>query len=347
MLQQTRVDTVIPYYARFLELFPSVRALAEAEEPQVLAAWSGLGYYRRARMLHAGAKEIARRGSFPGTREALLTVPGIGPYTASAVASIAHGEPVELVDGNVARVLARLFALECDIKSPRGIAELWAVARRELRREDPGSWNQALMELGATVCTPKKPSCEACPLVGACQSYADGRVTELPVATAKKKPLAESKTSLVLVDGEEIWLGERSSHLRFGGMWEPPMLDGELSAVDMSGGFAELLGGDPEELRATDCGIVVHLLSHRRMTIRVYFAHASPTFRRSLARVRARGDYARFSKMQATEAKGARGMSTLARKVLALAGLSRVAQTTGHAAKASTKAKSKQKKETS
>ncbi len=347
MLQQTRVDTVIPYYARFLKLFPSVRALAEAEEPQVLAAWSGLGYYRRARMLHAGAKEIARRGSFPGTREALLTVPGIGPYTASAVASIAHGEPVELVDGNVARVLARLFALECDIKSPRGVAELWAVARRELRREDPGSWNQALMELGATVCTPKKPRCEGCPLVGACQSYADGRVAELPVATAKKKPLAESKTSLVLVDGEEIWLGERSSHLRFGGMWEPPMLDGELSPVDVSGGFAELLGGDPEELRPTDCGIVVHLLSHRRMTIRVYFAHASPTFRRSLALVRARGDYARFSKMQATEAEGARGMSTLARKVLALAGLSGLAQPTGRAGKASIKAKSKQKKETS
>ncbi len=323
MLQQTRVDTVVPYYARFLTLFPSVRVLADAAEGDVLAAWSGLGYYRRARMLHAGAKEIARRGSFPASREALLTVPGVGPYTASAVASIAHGEAAELVDGNVARVLARLFALTCDVKSPRGQTELWAIAKRELRREDPGAWNQALMELGATVCTPKKPACEVCPLESACKGYAEGgatRVAELPVTSPKKKPREEAKTALVLLSEDGVLLGERSPHLRFGGLWEPPMLEGHLAGPELERAFGPVLAGRaaPGELRAEDCGIVVHVLSHRRMSVRVYSATMSHP-RGAPWPSPASGDYARFAVMAHGEATFTRGMSTLARKVLALA----------------------------
>lgn len=317
MLQQTRVATVIPYYERFLSRFPSVRALAEAPESDVLAAWSGLGYYRRARMLHAGAKAIAQRARFPSTREELLSVPGIGPYTASAVASIAYGEPVELVDGNVARVLSRLFALEVDVKSPRGASELWAVAKRELRRDEPSAWNQALMELGATVCTPKKPTCEACPLRVACAAFAQDRVDELPRTTPKKKPLEEARTSLVLVAGPTVLVGERRSNLRFGGLWEPPMVERDMGSSDVLTAFTALLGPLPSMLRVEDCGIVVHVLSHRRMSVRVYSARIVNSPGRET--VEPSGDYARFAQMPLDEAVEARGMSTLARRVLALA----------------------------
>src|SRR5438067_2905200 len=142
MLQQTRVDTVVPYYGRFLEAFPTVRALADAPVDDVLAAWSGLGYYRRARMLHEAARTIAEGPAFPATAESLARVKGIGRYTAGAVASIAFGEATPLVDGNVARVLARVFAVEDDVKSARGVARMWELATALVHDEDAGGWNQ-------------------------------------------------------------------------------------------------------------------------------------------------------------------------------------------------------------
>lgn len=321
MLQQTRVDTVKPYYARFLERFPTVRHLSDAPEGDVLAAWSGLGYYRRARMLHAGAKAIAARPAFPASREALLEVPGIGPYTAGAVASIAFGEAVELVDGNVARVLARLFGLEDDVKSVGGQRVVWAVAKRELRRESPGEWNQALMELGATVCTPKKPACELCPVTGSCVARAQGRVDVLPLVGKKKPPREEARTALVLRDAHGVWLGERARDQRFGGMWEPPMLDGHVPAAEVGARFRELLGSLPRELRTTECGIVVHVLSHRRMSVKVYCARIDGA-RAPSSRPSAGGEYVRFERRPDGEPDGTRGTSTLAQKVLASASAS-------------------------
>src|SRR5690242_17796950 len=153
MLQQTRVDTVMPYFERFLARFPTPLALAEAPEDQVLAAWSGLGYYRRARMLHAGARVVADRAKMPRDREGLLELPGVGRYTAGAIASIAFEEPVGLVDGNVARVLARIFVLEDDMRRA-GMRRAEELAESLVPKDAPGDWNQALMELGATVCTP-------------------------------------------------------------------------------------------------------------------------------------------------------------------------------------------------
>src|SRR5271169_344350 len=164
MLQQTRVAAVIGHYGEFLRRFPTVEKLAAAREASVLAAWSGLGYYRRARMLHAAAKEIVREraGKFPETAEGLRTLPGVGRYTAAAIASIAFGEPVAVVDGNVERVLQRV--------SGRRLAgeEFWLAAEKLLDRQRPGDFNQAIMELGATVCTPRAPACLTCPVVDLC-----------------------------------------------------------------------------------------------------------------------------------------------------------------------------------
>lgn len=318
MLQQTRVDTVIPYYQRFLERFPTVGALADAPEADVLAAWSGLGYYRRARMLHQGAREIAAANRFPSSREELLRVSGVGPYTAGAIASIAFGEPAELVDGNVARVLARVFALTCDVKSTRGSAEVWAVARRELRRDVPGEWNQALMELGATVCTLARPACPACPLVGTCRARAQGLEGELPRAAKKAPPREERRVALVATnDAGDLLLGQRRPELRFGGMWEPPSTL-IATPADERAGAGHAVEAPVEALLATplggwrDCGIVVHVLSHRRLVVKVLSGRFSGRERVAPAAV---GDYAAFAWVEPDELKG-RGVSTLARKLL-------------------------------
>jgi len=161
MLQQTRVETVVPYWERWMGRFPTVQALAAAPLDDVLAAWAGLGYYSRARNLHAGAREVVTDwgGSVPGRVDALLEIPGIGRYTAGAIASIAFGQPAPLVDGNVARVLARLFAIDEDVKSAAGSARLWALAADLVPAGAAGDFNQGLMELGATVCTPARPRC--------------------------------------------------------------------------------------------------------------------------------------------------------------------------------------------
>ncbi len=197
MLQQTRVETVLPYYARFLRELPDVASLAEAPEEQVLALWSGLGYYRRARMLHAAAKTVAGSlgGRLPEEPAQLRRLEGIGAYTAGAMASIAFGRRAALVDGNVARVLARLFALECDVKSAAGTAAVWAVAEHLVSRVDgpPGDWNQALMELGATVCIPARAALRGMPrrdlLPGSCAGDRGHAAADLPQAqTAQRAP---------------------------------------------------------------------------------------------------------------------------------------------------------------
>src|SRR5690349_6148043 len=186
MLQQTRVAVVVPYWERWMERFPGAAELAAAPLDDVLACWSGLGYYGRARNLHAGAREVVARygGRVPGEAAELRTLPGVGRYTAGAIASIAFGRREPLVDGNVARVLARVYAVEEDVKSTAGQKRLWQLAGELVPDEAPGDFNQALMELGATVCTPA-PRCEACPVAEACAARAAGRERELPVVGAR------------------------------------------------------------------------------------------------------------------------------------------------------------------
>ncbi|MGZ5966278.1 MAG: A/G-specific adenine glycosylase, partial [Polyangiales bacterium] len=187
MLQQTRVETVLPYYAKFLARFPDVKTLAESALEEVLAHWSGLGYYRRARFLHAGAKHVAELHDaiVPRDPEAIRAIPGVGAYTTGAIASQAFDLPEALVDGNVARVMARLFLIESDTKKGKGLAEAWKHARELVRGPRPGALNNALMELGATVCVPREPRCLLCPVRAECRARKQGRERELPVASAK------------------------------------------------------------------------------------------------------------------------------------------------------------------
>jgi A/G-specific adenine glycosylase len=221
MLQQTRVAAVLPYYERFLARFPDVASLAGAGEDEVLAAWAGLGYYSRARNLHQAARRIAAAGAFPSDYASLRALPGVGAYTAAAVASIAFGLPYAVVDGNVLRVLARLTGEPEDIGAAATRRRLEAVAQELLDRRRPGEFNQALMELGATVCQPRRPACTACPLERLCQARRRGLETELPRKRRPGAPTRILKTLLLIERGGRILLRKRHAG-RLAGFWELP-----------------------------------------------------------------------------------------------------------------------------
>jgi A/G-specific adenine glycosylase len=264
MLQQTRVATVIPYWERWMAKFPTVSALAGAALDDVLAAWAGLGYYSRARNLHTGARAIDARfgGALPSRAAELREVPGIGPYTAGAIASIAFGERAPLVDGNVARVLARVFAIEHDIKSTAGQKALWSTAGALMRAlpeaAAPGDLNQGLMELGATICTATQPRCLVCPLASACAAARTGRQDELPQVAARKKaselPLL-ARTAVWIERAGEIVLARRTPEGLFGGLWELPPWE-----------VAEAMGVAVDR---TPVAFHDQVLTHRRLRISV------------------------------------------------------------------------------
>jgi A/G-specific adenine glycosylase len=312
MLQQTRVETVVPYYERFLAAYPTVLALAEAPLDHVLREWSGLGYYRRARMLHGAAGDIVRerRGRFPASAAELLTLRGVGRYTAGAVASIAWGEPVPVVDGNVARVLSRLFALDVDMQTGPGASRMWELAASLVVAEDPSSWNQALMEMGATTCLPKTPRCSECPVRVECLGLAQGLVSELPRARVRKSPVAHLCLGFVLQSRAGVLLARRVPSGLFGGMWEPPQIgDHEPCARKILVETAR-----PGLRRA---GAVTHVLSHRRIEMTVYKGKGS---RALVALLRGVADYDAFAWVPASSL-GERALTSLARKVLATAGV--------------------------
>ena len=228
MLQQTRVAAVIEHYHGFLRRFPTVQKLAAAREASVLAAWSGLGYYRRARMLHAAAKLIARerRGVFPNTVEGWRELPGIGRYTSAAIASIAFGEPVAVVDGNVERVLQRFSGEMLDGE------KVWQLAEELLESRRPGDFNQAMMELGATVCTPKSPSCLMCPVVDLCATR--GEMAGIGKTSRQQK--REIHYALDRRDGKVFLVQRAANSSLMAGMWELP----EISAEVLSAGIHQI-----------------------------------------------------------------------------------------------------------
>ncbi len=269
MLQQTRVATVIPYWQRWMARFPTVSTLAAAPLDDVLAAWAGLGYYRRARHLHAGARWLAERGgALPAGAAALREVPGIGAYTAGAIASIAFGQPAPLVDGNVSRLLARVFAIELDVKSGPGQRAIWdhAGALMAARPADaaPGELNQGLMELGALTCTPTSPACDRCPLAFACAARASDRVAELP-----RLPRRRREDELPLITTVALWLeregrlllAQREASGLFASLWELPQGADAAAAAAALG--ARLTG--PTTTRAHH----QQTLTHRRLDITV------------------------------------------------------------------------------
>jgi A/G-specific adenine glycosylase len=225
MLQQTRVTVVTEYYQRFVARFPDVAALARASEDEVLSLWSGLGYYSRGRSLHRAAHRVValHGGRFPSTSEGLASLPGIGPYTAAAVASLAFGERCAVVDGNVARVLARVANDPLPVDDAAGRERMRARAQSLVDAgEDGAVINEGLMELGALVCTPRAPSCELCPWRASCAARAAATATSLPTKAPKKARKALRVASLVVVDGARVWLEKRAGGGLFGGLWEPP-----------------------------------------------------------------------------------------------------------------------------
>lgn len=223
MLQQTRARAVIPYYRKFLERFPTIKELAEAPEAEVLLCWSGLGYYSRARNLQQAARQILEAGAFPDRYESIRQLPGVGAYTAAAVASIAFGLPHAVLDGNVMRVISRITNDPSDIGSPKTKARFQEIAQTVLDRKNPGRFNQAMMELGATICLPKAPRCLLCPISAFCQAHRSGTANQLPVKL--RKPVPERiQATLVIVEREgEILLWRRKTDsARLAGFWELP-----------------------------------------------------------------------------------------------------------------------------
>jgi A/G-specific adenine glycosylase len=230
MLQQTRVAAVIPYYEQFLKTFPNVRALARARTDRVLAKWAGLGYYSRARNLQSAAKEIVfgHAGKFPREYQAALALPGIGRYTAAAVLSIAYGAPHAVLDGNVARVLARIGAVRGELRAPARWRKLEDAAQDLLARNAPGDWNQAMMELGAIVCTPKSPRCGECPAAKWCRARRLGIAEDVPAARKKRGTVEITLSAAVLLDAQGRTLLVRQPNgdgALFSRMWQFPALE--------------------------------------------------------------------------------------------------------------------------
>jgi len=273
LLQQTQAATVIPYYERFLARFPNVRALASAPLDEVLKVWEGAGYYARARNLHRAAQEIVARfgGEIPGTVEDLLTLPGIGRYTAGAIASIAFGRDAPVVDGNVTRVLCRYFNITGDPKRARTQKELWQRAENLLPRGRAGEFNQALMELGATLCTPRQPRCAACPLRRGCAARRLNRQDQLPTKRARKKlPHYDIAVGIIWKRGK-ILIAQRPAEKLLGGLWEFPgghREKNESLAECVAREVREELGIEiaVEEKIAT----VAHAYSHFKITLHAF-----------------------------------------------------------------------------
>lgn len=276
MLQQTRVQTVIPYWERWMQKFPTVTALARAPLDDVLASWAGLGYYSRARNLHTGAQTVATKwaGALPSRASELRAVPGIGPYTAGAIASIAFGERAPLVDGNVARVLARVYGITDDIKSTTGQRVLWQRAGDLMTAlpasARPGDLNQGLMELGATLCAPASPRCLVCPLSACCIAARTGKQAELPVVARRKKeselPIL-SRAALWIFARGKLVLARRRPEGLFGGLWELPQGEDALEV-------ARTLG--VTRLDRTPVAHHDQTLTHRRLRISVFCGEMPP-----------------------------------------------------------------------
>jgi A/G-specific adenine glycosylase len=274
ILQQTRVNQGLPYYEKFIESFPSVKELASAREQKVLRLWQGLGYYTRARNLHKCAKEIVKvhKGSFPDSYSELLKLPGIGEYTAAAIASISFNEPVAVVDGNVYRVLSRVFGISTEINSPAGKKEFTALANRLIDKKTPALFNQAVMEFGALFCKPMNPTCETCTFSDSCFAFKNDLIGSLPVKKKNKPARKRYFYYFVVQTGNSLLMGKRGEK----DIWEG-LYDFYLVEKTRPTHLDKLFDEDPflRKLKPTEEFEVVknfkHLLSHQ--TIIATFIH--------------------------------------------------------------------------
>ena len=270
MLQQTRVDTVIPYYERFIEKFPTMQHLSDAPEEDILKMWEGLGYYSRVRNLQSGVREVVESygGQVPKNRKDISTLRGVGPYTAGAILSIAFGVPEHAVDGNVMRVLSRILLIEEDIAAPKNKKIFEQAVMELIPEEDPSSFNQALMELGATICTPN-PHCLLCPVREFCIAFEEGKQQQLPIKIKKQKMKHVSVTAFAIQNEEGNWLlRKRPDTGLLASLWEFPMAElQELNAVEA---FEKESGLKLKNI--TELPRVKHVFSHITWDIHVYRA---------------------------------------------------------------------------
>ncbi len=270
ILQQTRISQGTAYYQAFVGRFPDINALAGASEQEVIKLWQGLGYYSRARNLHAAARQVVGDldGMFPASRDELLNLKGIGPYTAAAIASIAYNEPVAAVDGNVARVISRLFAIDTPVNTPKGEKEISGMAETLLDRDDPGEHNQAMMEFGALQCVPVNPDCHGCPLNSLCRAFAEDRVAELPVKLKKAKIKKRYFTYMVISHQKHTYIERRTSDDIWKELYQFPLTEHDtLPKEEEIPGIVEarigalpemLFGGTPHELGKPRFSIYTH-----------------------------------------------------------------------------------------
>ena len=285
MLQQTQVATVIPYYERFLKSFPTIEKLADAEEDQLLGHWEGLGYYRRARSMHAAAKLIVREhhGVFPEVFEEVLNLPGIGRYTAGAILSISGSQKLPIVEGNTQRVFSRWVALRSPATDTSANKLLWSVAEQMLPRKQPGAFNQAAMELGALICTPRNPRCDQCPVSNYCCARKSGLEQEIPGKVSRVKYVDRTEYALVVV-AKQRGKGKKAGYLlrplpegrRWAGLWDfPRTTQKDMKSVDSA---AQLLSRelgvkiDPGLRLAT----IRHAVTKYRISLHVHLAHLQP-----------------------------------------------------------------------
>ena len=274
MLQQTRVETVIPYFESWMRLFPDIQVLAKASEQDVLNAWEGLGYYSRARNLHKAAKIVAEQygGEIPRDLDELRKLPGIGRYTLGAIASIAFGMDVSALDGNIKRVYARIFDIDEPVDSPMGEKILWELADENVPKGHAGDYNQALMDLGATICVPKNPRCLICPVMELCQARQNGTEDQRPVRNPKKEVPHYIHAAGVIVERKRVLLAQRPSNGLLGGMWEFP--NGRVNG-DPAREISKALKREYKlRLRVKQgqgaLGIVQHGYSHFSVTVHVF-----------------------------------------------------------------------------
>lgn len=272
IMQQTRVEQGLPYYLRFTEVYPTVHALANAPEQEVLKLWQGLGYYSRARNLHATAIKVSTelKGKFPDHYKELKTLKGVGDYTASAIASFCYDEPVAVVDGNVYRVLSRVFGVETPINSTTGVKEFKALAQELIDKEDPATFNQAIMEFGAIQCKPQNPLCETCPFNDICLAQKNDKIKELPVKLKKTKIRHRYFNYIVPhFRDEQTILEERTGKGIWSGLYQFPLVEtskpvGEKELIDTQN-FQQLVDGENFELSIYNEKEVVHKLSHQHL----------------------------------------------------------------------------------
>ncbi|CAL68514.1 A/G-specific adenine glycosylase [Christiangramia forsetii] len=281
MLQQTRIEQGLPYYNKFIQAYPSVFDLANATPEEVLKLWQGLGYYSRARNLHETAKYVAfeLNGKFPGTYKGLLKLKGVGDYTASAIASICYNEPVAVVDGNVYRVLSRIFGIDTPINSAAGIKEFKLLAQELLDKNDPATFNQAIMEFGALHCKPQKPKCEICPFNDSCLALKNDKIKELPVKLKKNKVKKRYFNYLVFNhENETTILEQRVGKGIWNGLYQFPLVESERLIDEKElvtfEAFKNSITGSGVELELFNEIPVIHKLSHQHLITRFWVVNS-------------------------------------------------------------------------